>query len=257
VARALQCFVEDPRPCSYLDGIEASLEHRVLLDVSAHEVDFLLDRGWRHFGPGWFRPACQGCQACVSVRIPVDGFVPSASQRRAYRRASQLRVTIGEPSIDQARLALFHVWQEERVRSRSWEPSHLDARDYFMQFAFPTGVEREVAYFDDEADGKLVMVSICDQTPLAWNAVFCFYDPAYRRMSPGIANILTLIDLARQTGRRHVHLGYYVSQCQSLRYKAAFSPCETLVGLPNDDDEAPRWQRDSGGTFAAGVDEGR
>jgi arginyl-tRNA--protein-N-Asp/Glu arginylyltransferase len=83
-------------------------------------------------------------------------------------------------------------------------------------------------------------VSICDETPRAWSAIFCFYDPAYRRLSPGIANVLRLMELAQGRGQRHVYLGYCVLDCQSLRYKAAFRPHETLVGLPADD-EAPRW----------------
>jgi arginyl-tRNA--protein-N-Asp/Glu arginylyltransferase len=86
------------------------------------------------------------------------------------------------------------------------------------------------------------MVAICDETPQAWSAVFCFYDPAYARISPGIANVLRLVDLARATSRRFVYLGYLVSACQSLRYKAAFHPQELLVGLPSDA-ETPRWVR--------------
>jgi arginyl-tRNA--protein-N-Asp/Glu arginylyltransferase len=245
MARALHFFVEEPRPCSYLTGIPASLEHRVLLDLLPSEADHLLDHGWRHFGPGWFRPACTTCTACESMRIPVRDFVPSRSQRRAMDRVSQLRIEVGEPIIDETRLALFHVWQAERVLMRGWEPSRLDAREYFMQFAFPTSIAREVAFYDEEAEGRLVMISICDETPRSWNAVFCFYDPAYARFSPGIANIMTLIELARRGGQRHVHLGYCVRDCQSLKYKAAFRPHEILATLPGDD-EAPHWMQSYG-----------
>ena len=213
-----------------------------MLDVSPEEADGLLSRGWRHFGPGWFRPLCQGCQACLSTRIVVDDFSPSRSQRRAQRRACTLRIKINEPIIDEAHIGLFHSWQRERVESRGWEPAELSEQDYFMRFAFPTSVAREVAYYDVEADDHLVMVAICDETPQAWNAVFCFYDPAYARISPGIANVLRLVDLARATSRRFVYLGYLVSACQSLSYKAAFHTQELLVGLPSDE-ETPRWVR--------------
>jgi arginine-tRNA-protein transferase len=85
--------------------------------------------------------------------------------------------------------------------------SELSVQDYFMRFAFPSSVAREVAYFDAAADNRLVMVSICDETPQAWSAIFCFYDPAYARISPGIANILSLVDLARASARPFVYLG--------------------------------------------------
>lgn len=111
-----------------------------------------------------------------------------------------------------------------------------------MRFAFPTAVAREVAYFDDAADGRLVMVSICDETPRAWSAIFCFYDPAYAALSPGVLNVLSLVDRARSSGQSFVYLGYCVLDCPSLRYKAAFHAQELLVGLPVDG-EPPRWQR--------------
>jgi arginine-tRNA-protein transferase len=242
VARLLHTGIEDPRPCSYLPEVAASLEHRVMLDVSPDEADALLCRGWRHFGPGWFRPACAGCQACLSTRIVVEAFVPSRSQRRAQRLARHLRVEIGRPSIDEARLALFHTWQRNRVEARGWEEAELTVQDYFMRFAFPTSVAREVAFYDPHNDDRLVMVSICDETPQAWSALFCFYDPAYARVSPGVANILALVDIARAAARPYVYLGYCVLACPSLRYKAAFRPQELLVGLPGDH-EASRWER--------------
>jgi arginyl-tRNA--protein-N-Asp/Glu arginylyltransferase len=242
MARLLHRSVEDARPCPYLPGVAASLEHRVLLDVSPEEADELLDRGWRHFGPGWFRPACETCAACLSTRILAGEFAPSRSQRRVQRGARGLRVVVREPVFDRARLALFHAWQRDRVKTRGWEPASFSAKDYWMRFTYATPFARELAFYDDAADGRLMMVSICDETPRAWSAIFCFYDPAYRRISPGIANILELMELARRGGQRHVYLGYCVTDCLSLRYKAAFRPHEMLVGLPGDD-EIPRWVR--------------
>lgn len=242
MARLVHSSIEQPRPCPYLAEPLASLEHHVLLDVSPEEADDLFDRGWRHFGPSWFRPVCQSCQACISTRILVDTFSPSTSQRRAQRRTSGLRVEISEPHVDEARMALFHTWHSNRVEMRGWEPAIFDEKDYFMQFAFPTAIAREVAYYDDAEGGRLVMIAICDETPRSWNAVFCFYDPWIARCSPGIANIVTLVDIARRGGQRHVHLGYRVSDCPSLRYKSAFHPQEVLVRLP-DEEEQPEWER--------------
>ena len=213
-----------------------------MVDVLPDEADALLCRGWRHFGPGWFRPACVGCQKCLSARIVVNDFAPSRSQRRAQRLARHLRAVVGKPMVDDARMNLFHAWQRDRVQVRGWEMSELSVQDYFMRFAFPSSVAREVAYYDAAADNRLVMVSICDETPQAWSAIFCFYDPAYARISPGIANILSLVDLARASARPFVYLGYCVLACQSLRYKGAFHPQELLVGLPGDG-ETPRWDR--------------
>jgi arginine-tRNA-protein transferase len=242
MARLLHSVVEQARPCSYLPIPLASLEHRVMMEVLPEEAERLLDRGWRHFGPDWFRPACAACDACVPTRVNADQFVPNRSQRRVHRHLSNLRVQIDYPIVDQARLDLFQAWHNERQSKRGWEPASLDADDYFMQFAFPTPIAREVTYYDPADGDRLVMVAICDETPRAWNAVFCFYHPAYARTSPGTVNILNLVQLAQATGRPYLHLGYRVSACPSLRYKSAFQPQEVLTGRPSDDDE-PRWGR--------------
>lgn len=241
MARLLQYLVEAPRLCSYLPSKAASLEHRVQLEVSPEENDLLLDHGWRHFGPDWFRPACDGCESCVTTRILAQEFTPTRSQRRALRNCSVLRAVVGRPRVDMARLALYRAWHDDREQAREWSPGPLDGNDYALQFAFPGPSAREVAYYDDAAGGRLVAVGICDETPLSWSAIYCFYDPAYGKLSPGIGNVLFLVELSRAQGKPYVHLGYRVTECPSLRYKAAFHPQEVLLGRPADDEE-PQWE---------------
>jgi arginyl-tRNA--protein-N-Asp/Glu arginylyltransferase len=77
-------------------------------------------------------------------------------------------------------------------------------------------------------------------TPRAWSAIYFFYDPAVARLSPGVANVMLCLALARQRGIPHVYLGYRVLGCPSMRYKATFRPHELLRGRPGPDEE-PRW----------------
>ena len=93
--RLLERVVEKPHPCAYLPGERASLEVRVMLDVTPPEMDALLERGWRRFGPIYFRPACAACAECVSLRVPAERFAPSKSQRRAARACGRLRRVVG------------------------------------------------------------------------------------------------------------------------------------------------------------------
>jgi arginine-tRNA-protein transferase len=239
MARLLQQLVEAPRPCSYLAERRAALAHRIQVGVDPVELDAMLERGWRRFGPDYFRPACPACSDCVPTRIHVPSFAPSRSQRRARNRSASLRVMVGPPEVTHDRLALYHAWHAEREIAREWTHGKLDSRDYFYQFAFPHPSAREVAYYDD-TDGRLVAVGICDETPRAWSAIYCFYDPTYARLSPGVNNVLTLVAIARAQSKPYVYLGYRVSDCPSLCYKAAYRPQETLVGWP-EEAEAPLW----------------
>jgi arginyl-tRNA--protein-N-Asp/Glu arginylyltransferase len=234
--------VEPPGPCSYLEDQRSSLEQVVMQDVTPEEYERMLVRGWRRFGPLYFRPACQACTQCVSLRIPTASFQPNRSQRRARASCAHWRVEVGPPRVDSERLALYRSWHAEREQSREWEPSPLGLREYFLQFAFPHPAAREVAYYDDTAEGgpRLVGLGICDETPHAWSAVYFFYDPAYARYSPGSANVVFQVELARARGIPHVYLGYRVQGCASLRYKGTFRPHELLEGRPGPE-ETPRW----------------
>ncbi|MBZ4408124.1 arginyltransferase [Myxococcus faecalis] len=234
--------VEPPRPCSYLPERQASLENLVLRDVSPEEYEHLLVRGWRRFGPVYFRPACADCQECVSLRVPVEGFRPNRSQRRARAACAHLRVEVGVPRADEERLALYRAWHAEREAAREWEPSPLTVREYSLQFSFPHPSAREVAWYDDAAEGgpRLVALGICDETPHAWSAVYFFYDPDYARLSPGTANVVFQVELAKARGIPHVYLGFRVQACASLRYKGGFRPHELLEGRPALDAE-PTW----------------
>jgi leucyl-tRNA---protein transferase len=242
MARLLRHLVEAPRDCSYLADTTAQLEHRLMSDVTAGELDRLLERGWRRFGPDYFRPACPSCSACRTTRLDVAAFAPTKSQRRARRKAAGLRVTVGPPAVDDDRLALYHRWHQDREAAREWSSSELDARAYAMQFAFPHPAAREVAYHDDDAGGRLVGVGICDETPRAWSLVYFFYEPAYAERSLGIANVVVGVEIAAARGLPYVYLGYSVEACASLRYKSGFGPREELEGWPRLD-EAPRWVR--------------
>lgn len=242
MTRILRHLVEAPRECSYLPDEVASLEHKIMLDVSAAELGAMLERGWRRFGPDYFRPACSACEACVPTRIVVAEFAPTKSQRRARKKAEGLRIMIGPPSVDDERLALYHAWHEERAGARAWTPSELEPRDYELQFAFPHPAAREVAFYDDAADGKLVGLGICDEAPRAFSLVYFFSDPAYRDQSLGVANVVVGVEIAASRGIPYVYLGYMVEACPSLRYKATYGPRDELVGRPGVN-EMPRWVR--------------
>ena len=96
--------MEEARPCAYLSDQKASLEYRLMVNVTPDELEALLLRGWRRFGPAYFRPACKPCGECVSIRLDVDRFLASASQKRALRRSRRFRIELGKPGVDSKRL---------------------------------------------------------------------------------------------------------------------------------------------------------
>lgn len=241
MARIVEQLTEPPHPCAYLPGMSASLEIRVQVDVSPAELEAMLERGWRRFGPVYFRPVCADCQQCVTLRIPTATFHASKSQRRAVSKAARLTRRVARPQVDEERLALYARWHAHRENARGWQESPIDAERYAFDFAFPHPCVREVTFTDPDDGDRLVGVGIVDDTDVSLSAVYFFWDPELAPSSLGTAHITLLIEEARQRGLPYVYLGYRVEGCASLEYKGRFRPHELLEGRP-----APRalpiWQ---------------
>ena len=236
--RLLQHRIAGPEPCPYLEGLSSTTETMLMTGVTTAELDSLLERGWRRFGPVYFRPVCAACDECISVRVPVEAFVPSPNLRRVRRRAAHLRVEVGEPVVDDARLSLYRRWHASREEERGWKPDRIGVESYAMQFCFPHNAAREFSYWEGD---ELIAVGIADETPRALSAVYCYYDPGRAILSPGTYNVLRAIEYARQRRLRYLYLGYRVEGCASLRYKGRFRPQERLRGRVDGLDE-PRWE---------------
>lgn len=229
MARLLGHLIEPPGPCPYLDGERSELEHYLLSGVRPDETEALLSHGYRRFGRDYFRPACSSCVKCEPTRIVTDRFAPSRTQRRIAKRNSGLRVEIGVPTIDAARIELYRAWHKDREHARDWQPSRMDEASYRDHFMEPHPCSREVAYFDGDV---LVGVGFADETPNALSAIYFYFDPSRRKQSLGTFNVLTLVAWAKRAGKSYVYLGFKVEGCPSLVYKSTFHAQERLLGRP-------------------------
>jgi arginine-tRNA-protein transferase len=229
---------DEREPCGYLTDREATMEYRVMTEVSPGELEWMLVRGWRRFGHLYFRPACPGCTECVSLRIPVDQFTPTKSQKRARRRCDHLHVVTRSPVVDDERLALYHAWHEMREKSRGWRVSRIGVEEYTRTFAEPHPCAREMDYYDGD---RLIGVGLIDETPSALSSIYFFYHPDVRELGIGIASVLFEMEYAQQRGLAHLYLGYRVRECPSTSYKSQFKPHDLLTARPAFH-EAPTWR---------------
>jgi len=211
------------------------LDVRLLTEVSPEETEHMVERGWRRFGPEYFRPICRACGECVSLRVPVGEFRISRSQRRAVRNCATVRVEIGTPLADAQRVALYRKWHEAREAACGWQENPLDEEGYRRQFCFPHPCGREMSYW---AGGRLVGVGLVDEMPGSISSTYFYFDPEFGRLSLGVYSALCEISLASQLGKSYVYFGYRVLGCKSLIYKSGFRPHELLAGRPEEGERA-------------------
>jgi leucyl-tRNA---protein transferase len=220
-------YVAAPSPCGYLPDQLWSLEYELVSALSAAEYMDRMRAGWRRFGRMLFHPACASCNACRSIRIPVERFRPDRSQRRAARaNAGRVQLRIGRPSLSAAKLNLYDRYHAYQADAKGW-PLHpaRDAHSYAQSFVdnpFPT---EEWCYY---LDGQLVGVGYVDALPGGLSAIYFFYDPDRRHLSLGTWNVLNVIRETAARGLPHAYLGYFVTGCPSMAYKARFLPNQLL-----------------------------
>ncbi|MEM9293997.1 MAG: arginyltransferase [Acidobacteriota bacterium] len=235
--RILESLRSDEEPCVYLPKRSAEVDYQVLEGCPPEAYQKLLERGWRRFGQVFFRPACATCQECVGLRIDVDRFQPSRSQRRAWRRNRDVRIFLRRPRLSREHLELYEAFHRERTEHRGWEPQEADPHTYFLTFVH--GAEAFGYELALEIDGRLVAVALLDLLPRGVSAVYCYYDPQHRHRSLGTFAVLAEIELARSRGIPHVYLGFRVEGNASMIYKKRFQPYQLLSGRPRPSEAAP------------------
>jgi len=217
--------------CSYLLGKEQIMHYKIIHDCSAQYCLELIERGYRRFGKMYFRPICEGCNECQSIKIDVNNFVFSKSKRRTLRKAEHIKTYIRPPSITQDHLKLFDKYHQFMNKKKGWEYHKTSSQHYYNSFvAGDNGFGYEVLYFDEN---KLIGVDLIDILEDGISSIYFYYDPDYAHLALGKLSLLNQIRYARKVSKRWIYLGYYVEECPSLSYKADYTPYLTLQGRPD------------------------
>jgi arginine-tRNA-protein transferase len=225
--QSLFTYTAPPSPCGYLPDRDWSLHYEIVGGLEPADYLDLMSRGWRRFGYSLFRPECPACTACRPLRVRVDTFCPSATQKRvAKRNAGDVALTVGVPEVTREKLALYDRFHAFQTTLKGWPAkppeAAMDYAEAFVDNPFPT---EEWCY---RVGGRLVGVGYVDVLPGAMSAIYFFYDPAERDRSLGVWNVLSVLASARHRGVEFVYLGFYVEGCRSLEYKAKYRPNEVL-----------------------------
>ena len=226
-----QFFLTAPQPCPYLPQRFERKVFTHLVGERASEInDLLTQGGFRRSQNIAYRPACETCKACVSVRVLAQDFQRSQNLERVWRRNRDLiaKEYRAEPSSEQFKL--FRSYLDARHFDGGM--ADMSVIDYAMMIGdshVNTRVtEYRLPHGDHEDAGKLLAVSLADVMSDGISMVYSFYDPSQEKRSLGTYLILEHIERMKRSGLPHVYLGYWVEGSRKMEYKVRFFPQEHL-----------------------------
>ena len=204
--RKHQFFITPAHPCSYLPGREATTLFRDPRE-SVSEVLYsdLTDLGFRRSGAHLYRPHCQGCSACVPVRIPVDTFELKRRHRRTLKKNRDLKVVLEPASFQPKYFELYQRYISERHRDGDMYPANADQ---FKSFLLSPWARTQ--FLCSYLDNKLVAVGALDHQAQGFSAIYTFFDPDLDERSLGVFSILQEIELCVEMGLPYLYLGYWI-----------------------------------------------
>lgn len=221
-----QFYITPPQPCPYLAG---EMERKVFTHLIGEDAGWLNNTlthgGFRRSQNIAYRPACRNCAACVSVRVLVDEFAPSRSQKRVARLNADLDAAVVDCVPTSEHYSVFRGYIDSRHADGGMadmtvldfaamlEDSFVDTR--LIEYRLP-GSGLAAGALTDVLDDGLSMI-------------YSYFEPDLAARSLGTFMILDHIRRARRLGLPFVYLGYWVKGSVKMDYKVRFQPQEHLT----------------------------
>ena len=197
--------------------------------------NILTHGGFRRSQSIAYRPACEGCRACVSVRVVVDDFQPTRGMRRIARRNADVfgEMRVAVPTSEQ--YSVFRAYLDSRHRDGGM--ADMTVLDYAMMVEDSHIETRIIEYRRREpgaatgmrGNGELLAVALTDVLGDGLSMVYSCFEPDEAARSLGTLMVLDHIARAQRMGLAYVYLGYWVRGSRKMDYKSRFLPQERLT----------------------------
>jgi arginine-tRNA-protein transferase len=206
------------------DRVERKVFARLTGPLAQPLSEALTHSGFRRSQSIAYRPACEGCNACISVRIVAGEFAPSRSQKRIARRNDDLIRKQAPAEATREQFALLRTYLDSRHSGGGM--SDMGLFDY-VAMVEETPVNTHIVEYR-QPDGVLLACALTDVLRDGLSMVYSFFHPGQEQRSLGTHMILDHVAAARARGLPYVYLGYWVHGSNKMDYKSRFAPLEAL-----------------------------
>jgi len=221
----IQFYLTVPAPCPYLPNL---MERKVFTQLDPIDGPILNNHltqfGFRRSQNVIYRPACENCNSCESLRIRVTDFITRKSFRRVNGINADIRVSIMPPMATDEQFTLLQ--QYLTARHNGGGMSDMDFHRYQMMVE-ECASETDVIEFRD-TDNNLLGVTLIDKLTDGYSMVYSFYDTNLKARSLGTFMILSQINRCKNDSLPYLYLGYWVKGSTKMQYKSRFQPYELL-----------------------------
>ncbi len=215
-------IITPPHECGYLPNRRAtSVFAEPFSPKEGSLYDNLVRHGFRRTGEQIYRPFCQDCQACFSVRLPVELFAPRRSQRRVWRKNQDLTVSAVTPVFAEEHFNLYCRYQASRHKGGNMDNPTVDDYMQFLTSSWSTTV-----FYEFRLKKQLLSLAVVDYLENGLSAVYTFFEPNERARSLGVYGILWEIEEVKRLNLKWLYLGYWIKDCQKMSYKMEYQPLE-------------------------------
>lgn len=231
-----QFFLTSPSPCPYLPGKQERKVFTHLVGDRAPAVnDLLTHGGFRRSQSIAYRPACEACRACISVRVLANEFITTRAFRRVLAANRDLVGHDRTPAPTAEQYSLFRSYLDARHADGGM--IDMSVLDYSMMVEDSHVRTKLIEYrrrsvdsrMTGRGEGPLIAVALTDVLSDGLSMVYSFYDTEQRSRSLGTFIILDHIARAKKLGLPYVYLGYWVEGSPKMDYKRRFLPQERLA----------------------------
>lgn len=222
--RPLRLFSTPPHECSYQPdqtATNAVIDPDIPLSLELYSQ--LINHGFRRSGSHLFAPHCSSCNACESTRVSTTHFKPNRSQRRCWRNNQDLDIHIVPGRYTDEYFELYQRYLDHRHPDGGMNDTSAEK---FVDFFLSAWSKTLFIEFRDA--GRLVSIAVVDELRQGFSAVYTFFDPEEQQRGLGTLVPLWLIEHAREQQKPWVYLGFWIEQCEKMRYKTNFKPVQLL-----------------------------